>query len=121
MFMKTIVRRFSTQTAAERWFDALQSPSATHEDRQRQLAVWIEDTVGQHRAISSKLLTNIVQRWAVRYPARTALYTCDLAGNATQTLTFGDVYAQSSSMASALTGNDFQLDVGDNVGYPSSE
>lgn len=121
MLTKTIIRRLSTQTAAERWFNALQLPSATHEERQRRLAGWIDETVGERPLASGKLLANIVQRWAVKYPTREALYTCDLTGNATQTLTFGDVYAQASSMADTLTGNDFRLNVGDNVGYPSSD
>jgi 5-methylthioribose kinase len=115
MITRQIVRRFSTRSIVDKWFNALES--RTHEEQQSKLAQCIEYSLQHDQSIYSNFIRDIIHRWAIEQPTTEALWTYEVDHNDYQKLTFNDIYTQSSHFADILTGNQFNLTSGKRVCY----
>jgi hypothetical protein len=104
MIITRLVRSFSTRPLVEQWFKAVQSSSMP------------SSTFNHDPSLSSELIKDILQRWAMEYPTKDALYICDRENHAYQKFTFKDVHTEAIRLGGVLTGPELNLATGHNVG-----
>lgn len=115
MLKTQIIRRFSTRSIIDKWFNALQSK--TQEEQQLKLGQCIEYSLQQEPSNYSNFIRDIVHRWSIEQPKTEALWIYEIGRNEGQKLTFNDIYTQSIHFANLLTGNQFNLTAGKSVCY----
>lgn len=104
MIITRLVRSFSTRPLVEQWFKAVQSSS-------------IPSSIFNHdQSLSSDLIKDIFQRWAVEYPNKDALYICDRKNHAYEKFTYKDVHTEAMRLRNVFAGPELNLAAGNNVG-----